>query len=196
MRRVRTNNRPQELRTKRLRLRRAHPNDLSAIHAIMSDPEVMRYWSTPPHAHLSQTDAWLAALLAADAAQGSDEFVIEHEGFVIGKVVVWRYQELGFFLRRDCWDRGYATEALQAYIEHVKRRGMAELTADVDPRNAACLQLLERCRFAEVGRQTATFVVNGRSCDSVYLRLDLEHHHSQEGIHRGTLRDNDGKVRL
>ncbi|WP_246448890.1 GNAT family N-acetyltransferase [Sphingomonas sabuli] len=155
-------------------MRRARACDLSAIHAIMSDAEVMRFWSTPPHVDLSQTEAWLAGMIAADAAHESDEFVIEYDGVVIGKLGTWRPPELGFIISRHCWGRGFAKEALQAYIKHVKRRGSDELTADVDPRNAACLRLLEKCGFVETGRETATYVVNGRPCDSVYLQLDVQ----------------------
>ena len=40
------------IRTDRLLLRRATMDDLPAIHAILSDPQGMRYWSSLPHAAL------------------------------------------------------------------------------------------------------------------------------------------------
>lgn len=43
------------MKTDRLLLRRATMNDLEPFHTIMSDPEVMRYWSTPPHETTEQT---------------------------------------------------------------------------------------------------------------------------------------------
>jgi RimJ/RimL family protein N-acetyltransferase len=153
-------------------MRRARWDDLEAIHAIMSDPEVMRFWSTPPHASLEQTRAWLEPMVSADAGEG-DEFVLEHGGEVIGRLGAWRLPEIGFFLRRDRWGQGFATEALEAFTRHAARRGLEALTADVDPRNQACLNLLTRAGFRETGRATATFVVDGEVCDSVYLRLDL-----------------------
>ncbi len=153
-------------------MRRARWDDLEAIHAIMSDPEVMRFWSTPPHASLEQTRAWLEPMVSADADEG-DEFVLEHEGEVIGRLGAWRLPEIGFFLRRDRWGQGFASEALEAFVRHAARRGLEALTADVDPRNQACLNLLTRTGFRETGRATATFVVDGEVCDSVYLRLDL-----------------------
>jgi len=153
-------------------MRRARWDDLEAIHAIMSDPEVMRFWSTPPHASLEQTRAWLEPMVSADAGEG-DEFVLEHGGEVIGRLGAWRLPEIGFFLRRDRWGQGFATEALEAFARHAARRGLEALTADVDPRNQACLNLLTRAGFRETGRATATFVVDGEVCDSVYLRLDL-----------------------
>ena len=71
------------------------------------------------------------------------------------------------------WGRGYAQEALSAFIERRRGLGSSELTADVDPRNAASLRLLERCGFAETGRAERTYEIGGKWCDSVYLRLAL-----------------------
>lgn len=161
-----------ELITPRLRLRRARADDLEVIHAIMADAETMRYWSTPPHASLEETQLWLDGMLFDDPAQG-DEFVLEHEGVVIGKLGAWRLPEIGFFLRRDHWGRGFASEALEGFVSYIAARGATHLTADVDPLNKASLGLLIRAGFRETGRASGTYKVGGRLCDSVYLRLDL-----------------------
>ena len=39
-----------EIHTPRLTLRSARPDDLEAMHAVLSDPRATRWWSTPPHA--------------------------------------------------------------------------------------------------------------------------------------------------
>ena len=49
---------------------------------------------------------------------------------------------------------------------------LGALTADVDPRNAASLGLLQRLGFAETGTAKNTFLLGEEWCDSVYLRLD------------------------
>lgn len=161
-----------ELTTPRLRLRRARADDLEAIHAIMADAETMRYWSTPPHATLDETRRWLEGMLSADPAEG-DEFVLEHDGEVIGKLGAWRLPEIGFLLRRDHWGQGFAAEALEGFVRYIAARGATHLTADVDPLNHASLALLTRAGFHETGRASGTYDVGGRLCDSVYLRLDL-----------------------
>jgi RimJ/RimL family protein N-acetyltransferase len=166
--------RPAELITARLRLRRALLSDLDAFHVIMSDPETMRYWSSLPHATRDVTALWLNDTIAAEGAGESDEFVIEHEGEVIGKLGAWRLPEVGFFLRRDRWGKGLAREALDAFIQHAKGRGVSRLTADVDPLNTACLALLTKVGFREYGRASMTYIVGSRVCDSVYLGLDLQ----------------------
>lgn len=166
--------RADEIYSKRLRLRRVRLDDLAAIHGIMSDRETMRFWSTPPHRSLEETERWLASMLEADRAGDSDEFILEHLGIVIGKLGAWRLPEIGFFVRRDCWGQGFASEALRCFISYVEELGLERLTADVDPRNIACLRMLARCGFHETGRASATYMVDGQACDSVFLKLDLK----------------------
>jgi RimJ/RimL family protein N-acetyltransferase len=48
-----------EVRTSRLILRTARPDDLDGLHAVLSDPRATLWWSTPPHETLDQTRAWL-----------------------------------------------------------------------------------------------------------------------------------------
>lgn len=162
-----------ELRTDRLRMRRVQSDDIDAIHAIMSDAETMQFWSTPPHSTLAETKRWFASMMEADQAGESDEFILEHNGVAIGKLGAWRLPEIGFFLHRDFWGQGLASEALLRFIHYSRDLGLDRLTADVDPRNSACLRLLAKCGFRETGRKSATYLVDGQTCDSVYLRLDL-----------------------
>jgi len=162
-----------ELRTDRLRMRRVRSADIDAIHAIMSDTETMQFWSTPPHSTLAETKKWFASMIQADQAGESDEFVLEFRGEVIGKLGAWRLPEIGFYVRRDYWGRGLASEALLRFISYARDLELDCLTADVDPRNTACLRLLAKCGFHQTGRKRATYVVDGQSCDSVYLKIDL-----------------------
>jgi ribosomal-protein-alanine N-acetyltransferase len=162
-----------ELITPRLRLRRATMDDLDAIHALLSDPRNMRYWSSPPHETLGQSVEWLRSMVDADPAE-SDDYIVERDSRAIGKMGCWKLPEIGFMIAADEAGQGYASEALAAFLE--RRRRIAEprrLTADVDPRNTASLRLLAAHGFVETGRAHATWNINGEICDSVYLALDL-----------------------
>lgn len=158
-----------EILTPRLRLRRAAAGDLHALHALLSDPLAMRYWSTLPHEDLGQTSAWLAEMIAAppDAA---DDYVVEHDGRVIGKAGCWRLPEIGFLFHPAYWGRGFAFEALTAVIERVfAHHPIPSIRADVDPRNTASLRLLARLGFRETSRAARTWKIGEEWCDSVYL---------------------------
>jgi RimJ/RimL family protein N-acetyltransferase len=160
-----------ELRTARLRLRRATPADLEAFHEILSDPVAMRFWSSPPHRDLARTEEWLDSMMA-DGPPLSDEFVIEHAGRLIGKAGCWRVPEIGYILHPSHWGQGFAAEACRAVIAHVfAGYDLDAITADVDPRNLASLRLLARLGFVETGRATATYEIEGEITDSIYLAL-------------------------
>lgn len=126
----------EEIRTERLLLRRARIDDAAAMHAIMSDPEAMRYWSTPPHASLAETERWIASMIGVDPA-ASDDFIVTLDGRLIGKLGAWKLPQVGFLFDRSSWGQGLAMEAMTAFIVRRRSLGSTELTADVDPRNAA-----------------------------------------------------------
>ena len=160
-----------EIRTERLLLRRPTMDDLGAMYEIMSSPPAMRYWSTMPHASLEVTRPWLEQMIARTAAGGED-FLIEHQGRVIGNVGAGRLPEFGFILHPDYWGRGFASEASRAFVDYAFGLSrISELTADVDPRNAASLNVLGKLGFIVTGTAERTFLLGDEWCDSVYLRL-------------------------
>jgi len=161
-----------EILTERLLLRRARQDDAAAMHRIMSNPVAMRYWSTPPHTDMDQTERWMASMVEDDPFV-RDDFIVTLGGVLIGKLGAWRLPEIGFLLDPAHWGHGYAREALAAYVERRRSLGSTELTVDVDPRNIASLKLLERCGFVETHRAAGTWQVGDELCDSVYLRLAL-----------------------
>ncbi len=171
-----------ELRTDRLILRRARADDLEAMHAVLSDERAMQYWSTGPHSSLAETRAWLASMITAPP-EDSDDFVVTLDGEVIGKLGAWRLPEIGFNFRSDKWRRGYAAEAMKAFLDHVFRtRGVVFLTADVDPRNTPAWRLLTGHGFIETGRASGTWNTHIGLCDSIYLRLEREAWLSASGL--------------
>jgi len=150
------------------RLRPLEIEDAAALHEAMGDAEVMRYWSTPPHASVEDTKVFLREGLRS----GAREFVIECAGEVAGRVALYGDDEVGFFLLRRFWGQGLMRRAL----EEVARRAFEEwgcerLFADVDPRNEASLAVLERVGFRRTGTAERTWLVGGAWCDSVYLEL-------------------------
>ena len=159
------------IETPRLLLRRARYGDLDAMHEILSSSKAMRYWSTIPHTSLEQTRAWLASMIDASPNYNYD-FIIEQAGTVIGKAGLWRMPEIGFIVHPKYWGQGFAFEALSAVIPRAFNKfEINAITADVDPRNNACLNLLKRLEFDETRRAQRTIKVGDEWCDSVYLTL-------------------------
>jgi [ribosomal protein S5]-alanine N-acetyltransferase len=156
------------LHTARLVLRRAEAGDLAAMHAVLSDPAAMRYWSTPPHTSLEQTERWLRAMIE----QGDDDFVVTVGDQVVGKAGFFLPDEVGYILHPRAMGRGIGSEAVHAVIHRAFAvRGRPVVRADVDPRNRASLALLAKLGFVETGRAAGTFQVGDELCDSVYLEV-------------------------
>ena len=161
---------PVEIRSPRLILRTARPDDLEAMHAVLSDHRATLWWSTPPHETLEQTREWLDAMIAT----GPDhpDFVVERDGRVIGKAGFWRLPEVGYILHPDVWGQGLGGEAVGAVIDHVfSTLAVDILTADVDPENAASIRLLQRLGFVRTGSGERTCNVGGVWKDSLYFAL-------------------------
>lgn len=161
----------EEIRTERLLLRRARPDDVAALHPIFADPRAMQYWSTLPHRSMTQTAEWVESMIAAPSGE-SEDFILDHQGQAIGKLGCWRLPEIGYLLAPAMWGRGLASEAMSAFIAHRRRCGGGELTADTDPRNAASIRLLEKHGFVETGRASRTWLIE-QWFDSIYWRLVL-----------------------
>lgn len=157
------------LRTERLVLRQAVWEDLDAVHRLMSDPRVMRYWSRPEHETLEETRHWLSFLV--EQAEDSRDWLIEKDRVVIGKAGAWAVPEVGFLLAPAYWGQGLGFEAMTAVIAHLEAEfpALPALTAEVDPRNAASLRLLDRLNFRETHRAERTLLWRDEWCDSVYL---------------------------
>ncbi|MBU1347456.1 MAG: GNAT family N-acetyltransferase [Alphaproteobacteria bacterium] len=160
-----------EIITPRLKLRHARPDDLDAMHAVLSDPGATLWWSTPPHASMDETQVWLDGMIARNA-EGSDDFVIERDGRVIGKAGFFKLPDVGYILHPDHWGLGLASEAVGAAVDHVfATRALDDLTADVDPENQASIRLLEKLGFVGTGAAERTWNVGGVWKDSLFYGL-------------------------
>ena len=143
------------LTTDRLVLRQIRADDAEALFPVLSDPEVMTWWSSGPHQSLTETAEYVAS--NATEGQGFECWAITAGddvalGWVIlidGKPAV---KEIGYILHRDQWRGGIAREAVARVIDY----GFTELElrrifADTDPENAGSIGLLERLGFQREG---------------------------------------------
>jgi len=162
-----------EIVTDRLRLRHARMSDVEPMHAILSNPEAMAYWSTLPHDSLDQTRDWIASMVAATEAGQSFDFIVERDGVTIGKAGFWKAPDIGYILHPSQWGQGVAREALEAVIRLAfGEMGLNAIQADVDPRNVASLRLLQRLGFEKTGYAKDAWEIGGVLLDSVYLTLN------------------------
>ncbi len=164
----------------RVRLRAIDREDVDALFEIFSDPDVMRYWSSPPMVHRSEAAHLLTRI--EEHFRNRDLFqwgvALTNEDRLIGTCtlahlnVANRRAELGFALGRAHWRKGLMREALGALLDF----GFGEwnfhrIEADVDPRNEPSLRLLEGLGFQREGFLRERWLANGETQDTVLLGL-------------------------
>ncbi len=168
------------LETRRLILRGLRETDLPALFAVFSEPEVMRYWSSTPHRDLAETAGVLTRAREGFAARSAFQWgvALGEDGTAIGTCTLFRVEpkhlrgEVGYVLGRPYWGKGMAGEALAAVIGFAfDALGLHRLDADVDPRNARSLKLLERMGFAREGYLRESYRIGTEVTDSVILGL-------------------------
>jgi RimJ/RimL family protein N-acetyltransferase len=141
-----------ELCTERLRLRPYRLDDLDAFHAIVGEPETMRYYPEPFSEDAARD--WIERVLTRYDELGFGLLMIEDgvTGEVIGScgpnvqtVDGVQEVELGWHVRRDRWGEGIAPEAAFACRDwSFANLGVDHLIALVRPVNTQSRRVAEK----------------------------------------------------
>lgn len=112
--------------TERLLLRGLTANDAARLTALAGDIGVAGMVSSIPHPYgAADAEAWLAKMARADWDRDAVFGVEHHAHGLVGTIgVAHRHgsrPELGYWIGRPFWGRGYATEAAKAVLGWVKR---------------------------------------------------------------------------
>ena len=164
---------PETIRTARLTLRPARPDDLAPLHEIFSDQRAMRYWDRPAYTDIARTEAFLRGFMAGDPERRL-EYILDLGGRCIGKAGMWERPEVGFILHPRHWRQGYVSEAMRAILPRIWARfpDLPEVTAEIDPRNAASAALLASLGFELRGVAEKNFLYGEAEwCDTAYYAL-------------------------
>lgn len=174
------------INTSRLSLRSISAADVDDFFAVYSNPEVMRYWSTPPLADKAAAGKQISQIQAGFKRHELLKWgiALRADNKLIGSVTLFhpdfsnRRAEIGYALGRAYWRNGYMKETLTAVIDYAF--GTLEfhrIEADVDPRNSSSVGILERLGFQREGYLRERWQVNGEIQDALLyglLRPDWE----------------------
>lgn len=149
---------PETFTTERLRLRRPVPGDAEQMFERWAkDPEVTKHLVWRPHADVSESRAHIERCMSA--WEDGSEFVwfIESKESVrlVGSLAARRggiRVNVGYLITRDCWGRGYMTEALEAVVSWwLDQPGIFRVWATTDLENPASARVLEKAGFSREG---------------------------------------------
>jgi len=133
-------------------LRNVTESDLPILFKQQLDPEATAMAAFPSRNRESFMAHW-AKIMA-------DETVILKtilfNGQIAGSIVSWDMldeREVGYWLGKEYWGKGIATQALEEYVRIVKTR---PLMAHVARHNVGARRVLEKCGFTVIGEDTYT----------------------------------------
>jgi [ribosomal protein S5]-alanine N-acetyltransferase len=131
-------------------LRRARPTDAQALYLPARDPEVMRFMDWPMPTALRDTQLHLEKVAAAWETGSEYQWIIleRHSGLCAGTISCrprGHAADFGYFLGRDYWGKGLASDAASAVISWLAAQPeIIRIWATVDIENARSRRLLER----------------------------------------------------
>jgi RimJ/RimL family protein N-acetyltransferase len=129
-------------------LREVREGDLDDLFEHQNDPEANTMAGFPARDRGAFTAYW-AQVLADDSV---DKRTILAEGRIVGNIVTFERggrREVGYWLGRRFWGRGFATKALAEFLRQVKTR---PLYASTVPDNTRSQRVLEKCGFTRLSQ--------------------------------------------
>ena len=171
-----------ELTTERLLLRQMLDSDAAGLFQFRSDPRVMRYFGRPLMQTVSEAQQFVTETQAMFAQNEGIQWAISllQEPKMIGTITIWKIDrtnhrgEIGYLLSPDFQGAGLMSEALHAIIKYAfKTLQLHSLEANVNPDNAASINLLERNGFVREAYFRENFYFEGNFEDSaIYSLID------------------------
>lgn len=77
--------------------------------------------------------------------------------------------QVGYWIGKEYWGKGIATQALSEFLNHVKTRPLYAYAAK---HNLASKRVLEKCGFMLVGEDTASTDTRGEEVEDFLLKLE------------------------
>ena len=151
------------IETRRLTLRAPRPQDVSRIARMANDIDIARMTLRMPHPFTAtHAEDFVLQVASQDPAQ-ANTFVIEHEDHgPVGVIGMFEDKdpapETGYWIGRDYWGRGYATEALEGALVWASRKWKRRvMLAGHFADNPASGRVLEKAGFLYTGETRRAF---------------------------------------
>jgi RimJ/RimL family protein N-acetyltransferase len=154
------------LESKRLLFRSHEASDLDAFCAMEADAEVRRYVGGAPRTReAAEQRFWERAMQPVEGQLAMWATVLKADGSYIGRCGLYpKLKEegrvageavLGFYLARQFWGQGFATEAGRAFVDFgFDELKLRRIVTSVQVENAGSIRVLEKLGFVVTGHET------------------------------------------
>lgn len=154
-----------------IRLRPIEPADYPILYTHQAD-EVSRHMAAfgakealDEAAHAARWERLLAKPDMVARTILADEVVVGN----VMKFVMFDENELAYWLGREHWGRGIATQAVRLFLEEYRERPLFGRTVKD---NLASQRVLQKCGFHLVGEERSFAEARGEEVDELIMRLD------------------------
>lgn len=155
------------IETPRLSLRPVSVEDVPALVPALGNYDVVRWLGRVPYPY-SASDA--RDFIAGNAAQAGRVWFVHDGSGLVGGISI--DGELGYWLRREVWGRGYATEAaIPAIDAHFADPAAGDLTSGHFPGNARSRRVLEKLGFRPDGARLVAARALAQEVEALTYRL-------------------------
>ena len=166
-----------QIKTKRLVLKKPTKKiNTKSLVSEIGDWEVAKWLSEVPYPYTEQkAEEWLDNINYDDLL-----FSIFRDNSLIGGVGISLEEDndfdLGFWIGRDHWGKGYATEAAMGLIQYVKEEtNCKQITACYIKGNMGSSNVLRKLGFEEIGECEEYFLSRKKTmpCIKLLLKFDI-----------------------
>ncbi len=165
----------------RLHLRGFVLDDAERVRQLAGDAAVADTASNIPHPYLpGMAEAWISAQLTGEEGEITWAVTCRSSNVLMGCLGLVNVSldgqeaELGYWIGRDYWSKGYASEAVALVIDSLflSQPQLLRITASCYKRNAASARVLEKCGLLGVGERLGQPGREGRVEDFLLFALE------------------------
>lgn len=171
-----------DLHSRRLLLRRLRQSDANFIRTHAGDAQVALNLAVVPHPYPEgAAEDFIARCLAPDAREMAWLIQYGPEGHEISVGVISLKRDetdgtgsLGYWVAPWLWGFGFATEAVEAVVDHARKTGFPRLDAEIHEGNARSARVLEKAGFRQDGTGESHSLARGGMVPVIHYLLVLE----------------------
>ena len=155
--------------TNTIELRDVLASDLPVFFQQQLDPEATQMAAFPARNEEAFMSHWKNRVLADDSVLVK---TILMNGEIAGNIVCFEQlgeREVGYWLGKEYWGKGIATQALRQFLRQIPTR---PLYAHVAKHNVGSKRVLEKCGFSIMAEERFFSQIFGKDIEEYILRLD------------------------